>query len=179
MLCLSWPVVCFSQGSRQIASRKIAVVSTTVNDVKKGKPVVYHIRSEYDRKGRLVSEKHFDADSLCTRTQTIRYNRRGDVTEDVTFKGNSQEIIEKTEFYYDKFGRDTLRIESKADGISEKTVFQYNNLDQKTEEKVFDGKGKLMRSSTMTYDKRGMLLTRRTVSDAGEVIYEKNNQYEY
>lgn len=169
----------FAQGTRQISSRKIKSVETTTLESKKGKPTLTHVISTYDKKGRLIQEVKLDSSGVCMTTETNKYNRKNDLMVRVVYQGNSTTILEKTEIQYDKFGRDTLKIEYDQIGLKSKTSFAYDNFDNKISEKMSDANGKVIRTVIMQYDKRGMLLSRTVKNDNGEVIYEKTNSYTY
>ncbi len=173
-------VTTYAQGSRQIATRKIHELISTTIEQKKGVEIERTTHSIFDRKGRLVLETVFDNDSICISKETFQYNRKGDITVHNSFEkekgdGETKEIIE-----YDRWNRDTLKTEYDMSGkVKQTTSYRYNNADEKTSESVFDAEKKLLRTTTFTYDKRGMLLNRKTVNSKGQVIYEKNNQYTY
>lgn len=169
----------FAQGTRQISSRKIKSIETRTLETKKGKPTLTHIISTYDKKGRLIQEVKLDSSGVCVVTETNKYNRKDDLIEHVVYQGNSTTILEKTEIQYDKFGRDTLKIEYDQNGLKSKTSYTYDNFDNRITETMIDANGKIVRSVSMQYDKRGMLLSRIIKNENGDVIYEKTNAYTY
>lgn len=169
----------FAQGTKQISSRKIKSVETNTLETRKGRLIRTHLISTYDKKGRLIHELKFDSAGVCLTTETFKYNRKDDLMEHVIYQGNTTTILEKTEIQYDKFGRDTLKIEFDQSGMKSRTSYTYDNFDNKITESMSDSSGKVIRTVSMTYDKRGMLLSRIIKNDNGDIIYEKTNAYTY
>ncbi len=167
-----------AQDSRQIANRKIKTVHSRIESHQKDKDQLSYTTAYYDRKGRETAVYEFNADSVCTKVELFEYNKKGRLI--------SQTTIDSTEHTYSRleqhYNNRNLLIEKIlfTDGnLKERTVFTYNNVDDRILEQVYDEKNLLKKETTFTYDFRGMLLHKTTTDANGKVIYDKTNRYEY
>ena len=179
MLCIC--VACTSivaQEQRQIANRKIQAVQSRVESHQKDKRNISYSTIYYDRKGRETAVYEFNADSVCTKVEFFEYNKKGKLTLQISIDSVTH-THSRLEQRYDN---QNLLIEKTllTDGkLKERTVYSYNNLDDKTREQVFDESNVLKKETIFTYDFRGMLLRKTTTDGSGKIIYDKINRYDY
>jgi hypothetical protein len=179
LTCFSLSFYCaIGQENRQIRARRIEEVTTRTEQMQKGVKDVSFTTTCYDKKGREIEVKEFDADSNCTKLETFGYNRKGreilhTIIDSITHKHST--IASN----YDKWNRLVEKVVSENTQIQERTLYSYNTFDDKTVEKVEDGQGNLKKVSRFEYDSRSMLIRKTTTNSKGEVIYDKQYRYAY
>lgn len=166
------------QENRQIRARRIEETNIRTEQLQKGVKEISFTITRYDKKGRELEIKEFDADSNCIKIETFVYNRKGreilrTMTDSVSHKHA------KTTSNYDKWNRLVEKVVSENNQIQERTSYSYNTFDDKTEEKVEDGQGNVKKVSRFEYDSRSMLIRKTTTNSKGEVIYDKQYRYAY
>jgi hypothetical protein len=167
-----------SQESRQIRARRIEEANIRTEQMQKGVKEVSFTTSRYDKKGREIEVKEFDADSNCVKLETFAYNRKGrEILRTVTDSIAHNHAI--TISTYDKWNRLTEKVVSENNQIQERTSYTYNTFDDKLEEKVLDGNGNLKKVTRFEYDSRSMLTRKTTTNSKGEIVYDKLYRYEY
>jgi hypothetical protein len=171
-------IAAFAQDNRQIRLRKIEQTTIRTEQIQKGGKDVSFTTIRYDRKGREVEVKEFDADSNCTKLETMSYNRKGrEILHAITDSIAHKHTV--TVSNYDKWNRLSEKVVSENNQIQDRTLYSYNTLDDKTEEKVLDGQGNLKKISRFEYDSRSMLIRKTTTNSKGEVVFDKLYRYEY
>jgi len=166
------------QENRQIRSRKIKQTTIRTEQIQKGDKEISFTTIRYDRKGREVEIKEFDADSNCTKLETMSYNRKGrEILHAITDSISHKHTV--TISNYDKWNRLSEKVVSENNQIQDRTLYSYNTFDDKTEEKVMDGQGNLKKISRFEYDSRSMLIRKTTTNSKGEVLFDKLYRYEY
>jgi len=166
------------QDTRQIRARKIKQTNFRTEQIQKGEKEVTFIHTRYDKKGREIEVKEFDADSNCVKLETYNYNRKGKetlrtVTDSLSHKHT---VIQSS---YDKWNRQVDKVVMENNVVQERTLYTYNTFDDKTEEKVLDAEGNLKKVTRFDYDSRSMLTRKTTTNSKGEIVYDKMYRYEY
>jgi hypothetical protein len=169
-----------AQTPRQIASRKIKIVSTRSIDNRKGENTLKMNTTQYDRRGNVLESIDFNKDSVKTSWDQYEYNRHGDETLHRILNVKDGTVSKSIQTKFDKWKREIERSEMNGDGtITESIRWEYNTLDDKISEITVDGSGKILRKTLFVYDKKGMLISRSTYNGEGTLILEKNNTYTY
>jgi hypothetical protein len=181
ILFISLSLICgfvLAQESRQIAHRKIKTVQSRVESHQKDKDNLSFTTICYDRKGRETAVYEFNADSVCTMVEFFEYNRKGRLISQTTVDSvaHTQSRLEQ---HYDNRNLLIEKILFTEGKQKERTVYSYNNLDDRIREQVYDETNSLKKETLFTYDFRGMLLRKTTTDSNGKVIYDKTNRYEY
>ncbi|MFN5621693.1 MAG: hypothetical protein ACK478_10350 [Flavobacteriales bacterium] len=132
----------------------------------------------YDRKGRETAVYEFNADSVCTQVEFFEYNKKGKLTLQTSIDSvaHTHSRLEQRYDDHNLLIEKTLTTDGK---LKERTVYTYNNLDDRTREQVFDESNVLKKETVFTYDFRGMLLRKTTTDGSGKIIYDKINRYDY
>ncbi len=170
------PVFC--QDNRQIRARKIERVQSRTEQVQKGENRTSFSAITYDKKGREIEVKEFDADSTCMKVERYAYNRKGrEILQSVTDSVAHKHTVTKSS--YDKWNRLSEKVIEENNVIQERIIYSYNTFDDKTEEKVLDGNGNLKKLTRFEYDSRAMLIRKTTTNSKGEIVYDKTYHYEY
>ena len=168
----------FGQENRQIRARKIMRVQSRTEQVQKGETRTSYSAITYDKKGREIEVKEFDADSSCIREVKYVYNKKGkEILEAVT--DSTKHVHTVTLSTYDKWNRLTEKIIQENNAIQERVLYSYNTFDDKTEERVLDGTGNLKKLTRFEYDARSMLTRKTTTNSKGEIVFDKLYRYEY
>jgi len=157
------------QENRQIRARKIEQTNTRTEQIQKGGREISFVHTRYDKKGREIEVKEFDADSNCVQLETFAYNRKGREI----FRAVTDSIA------HNKWNRLTEKVVSENNQIQERTTYSYNTFDDKIEETVLDGSGNLKKVTRFEYDSRSMLTRKTTTNSKGEIVYDKMYRYEY
>jgi hypothetical protein len=166
------------QENRQIRARKIAQTNTRTEQIQKGGREISFEHARYDKKGREIEVKEFDADSNCVKLETFAYNRKGrEIFHAITDSISHKHTV--TISNYDKWNRLSEKVVSENNQIQDRTLYSYNTFDDKTEEKVLDGQGNLKKISRFEYDSRSMLTRKTTTNSKGEIVYDKMYRYKY
>ena len=166
------------QENRQIRARKIEQTNTRTEQIQKGGREISFVHTRYEKKGREIEVKEFDADSNCVKLETFAYNRKGrEIFRAVTDSIAHNHAI--TISMYDKWNRLTEKVVSENNQIQERTTYSYNTFDDKIEEKVLDGSGNLKKVTRFEYDSRSMLTRKTTTNSKGEIVYDKMYRYKY
>lgn len=172
-------VACFSQGTNQIADRKIkSITQHTVDERKENKNVRTNFIS-YDKKGNVLKAIEYNEDSVITKWEEYTYNKRNDVTLFRELDASGKQI-KKVVTIYNSFG---YKIEEKlfnaCDLITERSVFTYNNFNDKVSETVYDQNEKLKSKSVYEYELKGMIKRKVIYSPENKLIYERTYNYVY
>jgi len=176
-LSLCWLNI-LAQSEKQIQSRRIKTKVTRVESIQKDKRELSFTTTHYDCKGRETEVNYYNTDSVCVKSEHFQYNRKGKTTHHTTvdsIKKSTTEIL----YTYDRWHRLQEKQTKENSNMRERTVYEYDNFDNKTKELVFNGKNELKKDITYIYDKKGMLMRKTTLNGSGKVIYDKTNTYDY
>ncbi len=176
-LSLCWLNI-FAQGEKQIQSRRIKTKVTRVESIQKEKRELTFSTTHYDGKGRETEVNYYNTDSVCVKSEQFQYNRKGKTTHHTTVD-SIKKITTEILYTYDQWNRLREKQVKENSNMRERTIYEYDNFDNKIKEVVLNGKEEIKKDITYTYDKKGMLLRKTTLNGSGKVIYDKTNTYDY
>lgn len=133
---------------------------------------------EYDKKGNVTMDITFtDANNIKTK-ETYTYNKKGNEIEHSIYD-SSNVLISKITTTYDRFQSKQMVIVYNGTSIVEKTTFEYDAFGRKITERTVDAEGKQIKRYTYKYDKRGNL-TERALYDSNDTLVSiKSYNYTY
>ncbi|OWY21362.1 hypothetical protein C7N43_21525 [Sphingobacteriales bacterium UPWRP_1] len=168
-----------AQSQNDVRERHITSVDVTATDYKKSGQVKRSF-TRYNRKGNVIEQVEYDKDGTTIENWTrYRYNRRGRIISEAQLSpsGDTLQIIHTR---YNRFRHPVETVTTNAAGqILEKEIPMYDNFHRKTEELTLSGNGTVLKRVTYQYDTKGMLIARRTYDAQGNLQYEKIWKFEY
>ncbi len=136
-----------------------------------------------DHQHRILSETIYDSSGACLKTTTNTYNAfhllntldpDGNlITYNYDAAGRLIQICkndELTEYAYDSLGRQNKIISHTTDQEAAVTCYEYDNLDQKIEERLEDKLGNVLKKVCYLYDARGNQIQEIKHTAAGPAI---------
>ncbi len=168
-----------AQTQTDVRKRHIRTSEVITTDFKKNGQTRRTI-TRYDRKGNVIEQVDYGKISNDIESHVhFQYNRRGKLVTEIHISpvGDTLQIIST---YYNRFNHPFETVTKNAKGeIVEREMPKYDNFHRKTEELTFSGSGAITKRLTYQYDSKGMLIARRTYDAEGNLQYEKIYKYEY
>ena len=112
----------------------------------------------FDKDGNTIEKIDYNKDGTIRRRETAKFDSKGNTLEETSFEAKNEK-------------------ESKDSNNNKKTTYKYNAGDDKTEENVFDGEGKLIKKTVYTYNRNGDKSAEVTMDASGKVL--KKSIYTY
>lgn len=139
--------------SSSIRKKNIRQVEQKLFDYKDGmETFVRWSLDEYDNKGRIITEKELNADSTFKVYETFKYDKKN-------------RVILHSEF--DKLGK-----------LKRKTVTDFDNMNDRKEEQVFNSNNEMIELTRFTYDSFGLKTQEITYKPNGFTV-TKRIAYKY
>lgn len=162
-----------AQTNRQIRARGIQQVST--HTLTNGKSYI-EIES-YDKKGHLIRNCEFSEDSSEYKEMIYKFNNKGQKISELRYNSTDTGYFIKTEYAYTNLGSIKESLKKDQNGMIQKTIYQYNNQNDKTSEHVYDKSGNLVKRIEYEYDLTGLLTRRRVFNNLGQCQEDKIIKY--
>lgn len=173
--------ISFAQSSSSIRKKNIKRVEQKQFDYKDGKEIIARWSlDEYDNKGRVISEKEFNADSTFKVFETYKYDRKGRIVSHCEFDKIGK-LKKKSETDFDNMNdRKEERVFNSNNDLTELTRFNYNSFGLKTEEITYKPDGlTVLKKVSYSYDSKGSLIERKVYNEKGELIQVRNYLISY
>jgi hypothetical protein len=146
-LLLIWSIA-LGQNSSSIRRKNIKKIEQKQLDYNDGNEIIVRWSlDEYDSKGRIISQKQLNTDSTFKVFETFKYDKKG-------------RIILHSEF--DKFGK-----------LKKKTFFTFDNMNDRTEERVFNSNIEMIELTRFTYNSFGLKTLETTLKPDGLTVIRK------
>lgn len=162
-----------AQNQSDVRERHIKSVDVTATDYKKSGQV-RRTFTRYNRKGNVTEQIEYGKDGNAIENWTrYRYNRKGRIISEAQLapSGDTLQVINT---HYNRFRHPVETVTTNAAGqVLEKEIPKYDNFHRKIEELTLSGNGTVLKRVTYEYDAKGMLIARRTYDAAGNLQYEK------
>lgn len=169
----------FSQSENQLSSRRIKSYTTEITEVKNQNKVIKSQQNVLNKFGHTIEEKTIDENGNLIEWKKFERTKDGRIIKEYNFNSKGK-IVKYTNFVYDRLLKIESEITADSNGIQlEKIIYTYNENGEKTKEEHFKSNNELKKTTEYAYDKRGMLILKRTLNDKGEVIFQKQITYEY
>ncbi|HBW86122.1 MAG TPA: hypothetical protein DEF82_05105 [Crocinitomicaceae bacterium] len=170
-----------AQSSASIRRKDIRKVEQKQIDYKDGKEIISKWSlDEYDKWGRVISEKQFNSDSTYKVFETFQYDRKGRVLSQCEFDKFGK-LKKKTDIEYDNMNdRKEERVYSSNNELIEVIRFKYNAFGFKTEEITFKPDGlTILKKIIYSHDSKGSIIERKVFDDKGKLIQARNYLISY
>lgn len=172
--------ILFSQTLRSIKNKDMKVVEMKQLDCKDEKcTITKWTRDEYDKKGNILVEIEYYADSTYRNYDTYVYNRKGMVVEHNEFDKQGK-LSKKTVSEYDNLkDKKVDKVYNAKNELIEEVRYKFNAFDLKTEELTLKPDGSVLKKSTYRYDDKGSLIERKTVNEKGQETQQRVYSLKY
>ena len=137
----------------------------------------------FDKNGNTIEKIEYNRDGSIKNKETFKYDAAGNVLEETAFESkaekNSKEANNKKVTYkYNSSNDKTEENVYDGDGkLIRKTVFTYNRNGDKSAEVIMDASGKIIKKMIYTYDGKGLKSERKTYN--GDNQLESSKKYDY
>ena len=165
-----------SSQSENEARRSGIKSSTTIISNADSDPKKRTTSRVFDKKGRELEVcEQFSSQKECYRSE---YSRKGLLTKEHFFVNDSLQF--SLHYSYSGSGRPLkkIRVGHAGDSVLVEET-HWNAWGDKSEELQFDKTGQLKKKITYLYNKRGLLISRKTEDGNGRLIQEKSVDYEF
>lgn len=137
----------------------------------------------FDKDGNTIEKIEYNKDGSIKKRETAKYDAKGNILEESSFesksdKENKDSNTKKVIYKYNAANDKTEESVFDGDGkLVRRTVFTYNRNGDKSAEVTMDASGKVLKKSIYTYDTKGLKSERKTFN--GENVLESTKKYEY
>ena len=173
-----------AQNSKKVKNFRIKSTTewiTTYNGDEKSEPKKDSYTA-FDKDGNTIEHIDYNKDGSIRKKETAKYDNNGNLLEESTYESKSEKDSKdnnkKVSYKYNSSNDKTEENVYDGDGkLIKRTVYTYNRNGDKSAEVTMDPSGKVLRKSIYTYDPKGLKLERKNYN--GENALESVKKYEY